>query len=336
MNSESIKKLTYTVNTFILIIVIGLMGVFHLCGAAFLVYFSIPTLVIYLIGYLLIAKERLYAYVWIVYTWITLYMGLCTVCLGYNFGFHLYSLSMIPIIYYTNYMAYKMNLRMVKTWIFSAAIITCYLFCTIFVSIRGPIYQASTTYAAIFWTINSVIVFCFLITYTRYMLNTIISSEEKLKTLSYTDRLTGLYNRHYMMDLLEKPDAFKDADSIAMIDIDDFKKINDIYGHNAGDYVLQKCAKLMTECCKDAVISRWGGEEFLILMKDRSDTKGLMEALRKNIVSTAFTFEFQKIPVSVTIGLAEKNGFPTVDKWVQKADENLYLGKNAGKNQVVG
>ncbi|MBR4759664.1 MAG: GGDEF domain-containing protein [Lachnospiraceae bacterium] len=335
MNLESVKKLTYIVNTFILIIVIGLMGFFYLCGAEFLVYFSIPTMVVYLIGYYLIAKDWLYAYVWIVYAWITLYMGLCTICLGYTFGFHLYTLSMIPIIYYTNYMAYKMNVKMIKTWIFSAAILICYLFCTIYVSVRGPVYDASNTYAAIFWTMNSVIVFCFLITYTRILINTIISSEEKLKALSYTDRLTGLYNRHYMMDQLEQPNAFSPTDTIAMIDLDDFKKINDIYGHNAGDYVLMKSAEIMKSTCKDAVISRWGGEEFLILMKGQADAKGLMETLRKSVQETAFTFEFQKIPVSVTIGLAEKNGFSTVDKWVQKADENLYLGKNNGKNQVV-
>ncbi len=336
MTPESIKKLTYIVNTFILLIVIGLMFFFHLCGAAFLVRFSIPTMAVYLIGYLLIAKGRLYAYVWIVYAWITLYMGLCTICLGYAFGFHLYTLSMIPIIYYTNYMAYKLNVKMVKTWIFSAAIIVCYLFCTIYVSARGPVYEASETYAAIFWTMNSVIVFCFLITYTRIMINTIISSEEKLKALSYTDKLTSLYNRHYMMEQLERLDAFSQADTIAMIDLDDFKKINDIYGHNAGDYVLTKTAELMKSTCKDAVISRWGGEEFLILMKDQPNALELMETLRKSVLENTFTFEFQKIPVSVTIGLAEKNDFSTVDKWIQKADENLYLGKNHGKNQVVG
>ncbi len=174
-----------------------------------------------------------------------------------------------------------------------------------------------------------------MITYTRIMLNSIISSEEKLKALSYTDKLTGLFNRHYMMEQLEHPDMFSPADTIAMIDLDDFKKINDIYGHNAGDYVLTKSADIMKSTCENAVISRWGGEEFLILMKDEPKARELMEALRKNIQGAAFSFDSQQIPVTVTIGLAEKNDFSTVDKWVQKADENLYLGKNSGKNQVV-
>ena len=336
MNTDSIKKMTLTVNTSILIMVLGLMWFFHVCGAVFLVWFSIPTIMVYLIGFWLIKENRLHVYVWMVYAWLMLYMSVGTVCLGYLYGFHLYSMSMIPIIYYTNYMAYKTGQKMIKTGMFSAAIIICYLGCTVYVAAKGPVYDGSEISAAVFWIINSAIVFGFLITYTRIMINSIIASEEKLKNLSFNDRLTGLYNRHYMVDLLEKMDSFDSTDVIAMADLDDFKKINDVYGHNAGDLVLVRAADIMKKTCTGCVISRWGGEEFLILIKGGGDPRMLMEKLRKSIESESFVFEKNRIPVSLTIGIAAKDGNKSADKWIQKADDNLYIGKKNGKNAVIG
>ena len=98
-----IRKFTYTINTVIMFLVIGLAGFFYLCKATVLIWFSIPTFLVYVIGYLVIAKDRLDIYVRLVYFWITLYMCVCTYCLGYKIGFHLYCLSMIPIIFYTEY-----------------------------------------------------------------------------------------------------------------------------------------------------------------------------------------------------------------------------------------
>ncbi len=335
MNSDSIKKLTYTVNTFILFLVLGLMLFFFLCKATFLVYFSIPTIFVYLLGFLLIYKDRLNIYLRLVYIWITLYMSICTICLGYNYGFHLYSLSMIPIIYYTNYMAYKMGSRKVRTALFTLMIIACYLTCTIYVSFKGPVYNENNIFAGVFWISNSVIVFCFLIYYTRTLIRNIIDSEEKLKEMSYTDRLTGLYNRHYMMEKLKDLSERNENDVVAMIDLDDFKKINDIHGHNAGDYVLKKTAELMKETCSESTISRWGGEEFLILFKENTDINEILEKLRLAVDSYNYIYDGEKIKVSVTIGFARRENITSIDKWIQEADDKLYIGKKSGKNIVV-
>ena len=334
MDASLIKKLTITINTVILFLVLGLMLFFYMCKATFLVYFSIPTLLVYIIGYVLIHFNRLDIYLRMVYVWLNLYMTICTLCLGYNFGFHLYCLSMIPIIYYSNYMAYKMNARRVKTWIFSLLILSCYLFCTVYVSYNGPIYEESNKYAGIFWITNSVIVFGFLIFYTKTLISNIIKSEENLTRMGYIDQLTGLYNRHYMTDRLEKLWESKEKDSLAMIDIDDFKGINDVYGHNAGDYVLKKIASIMNETCPECIISRWGGEEFLILRKEKTYSDEIFETLRKAVEATEFSFDDQPIDVTVTIGVSVEDG-SYIDKWIQNADDKLYAGKKSGKNKVV-
>ncbi|MBO6165742.1 MAG: GGDEF domain-containing protein [Eubacterium sp.] len=342
MNIAGIKKLTYTVNTAILLMVIGLMGFFVFCRATFLVYFSIPTLLVYIIGYVLISRELLYPYVVMVYCWITIYMGICTVCLGYDYGFHLYGMSMIPITFYSDYLGYKINSRKVNPFLFSGFIVLCYLVCTMSPFIWGPIYQADKNIARAFWILNSLLVFGFLIFYTWIMIKTIIGSEETLKNIALIDNLTGLHNRHYIMKYLEEAEDLKKDAYVSMIDIDSFKKINDVYGHNAGDYVLKTLAGIMEENCKDFSVSRWGGEEFLILMTSESGKalsdefiKERMESLRKTVESSKFVYEDKEIKVTVTIGVAERGQWQTVERWVDAADDKLYQGKNSGKNKVV-
>ncbi|MCR5283875.1 MAG: GGDEF domain-containing protein [Lachnospiraceae bacterium] len=334
-DNNGIRKITYTINTVILFIVFALLAFFYFSHMPFLVWFSLPTALVYLIGYLLIYKNKLYAYVCMVYSWLTLYMFVTTICLGYNYGFHLYSLSMIPIIYYTKYMGYRLNMRSTRVGMFAALIILAYLGCTFYVAIKGPVYESTEAASAFFWISNSLIVFSFLIYYTRMLLQNIISSEEKLRQMSYVDKLTGLYNRHYMMDQLERITDGSRTHTVAMIDIDDFKKINDVYGHNAGDYVLKKLSDVMSASCPGAVISRWGGEEFLLLIGNQEDVPSLMEQLRGSVEAEDFSFEGSRIRVTITIGLSEKEGSPDIDKWIQEADNKLYIGKKNGKNVVI-
>ena len=332
-----IRKFTYMINSAILLLVIALAGFFFLCKANILIWFSIPTLLVYIIGYILISKDRLDIYVRLVYFWITLYMCLCTFCLGYKIGFHLYCLSMIPIIFYTEYMADKLGKPRVNAFVASGIIGICYLISTGYTAFAGPIYVVDNSIAGAFWTFNSVIVLAFLVIYSRLMLSLIGDYESKLKKAAHTDRLTGLYNRHYMITELE--DSVKDGKMLfaAMVDIDDFKMINDNYGHNAGDYVLVNVARIMREVCKDCRISRWGGEEFLILSsgKDRARVISLIEALREKVSSEDFVFGDDHIKVTITAGIAEFTGDTSVDKWVKAADDNLYSGKKSGKNKVV-
>ena len=335
MNISGIKKLTYTVNTAILIMVFCLMGFFYLCKATFLVYYSIPTALVYVLGYILIFNNKLRAYIRMVYVWLTIYMCITTVCLGINFGFFLYTLSMIIIIYYSDYMAYKLDQKRINTVIVSIIIFLLFLITTIYVIYSGPIYKISDNIAIGFWIVNSIIVFGFLISYSKLTINSIISSDRQMQQIAMMDKLTGLYNRHYMLDKMESlfEKNTDDSNYLAMIDIDDFKKINDTFGHNAGDYVLKHLAEIMEAKLKaPSIISRWGGEEFLIYTDKSVDT---FEELRTIISKESFVFDGNTINVTVTIGLAERIHDENIDKWIQRADERLYLGKNSGKNKVV-
>jgi diguanylate cyclase (GGDEF) domain len=342
MYLNGVKKLTYLVNTAILIMVFGLMMFFIFCKATFLIYFSIPTALVYVVGYMLIAKNKMYEYVVMVYSWITLYMGICTVCLGYDYGFHLYSMSMIPIIFYSYYLGYQIGSRKVNPYIFSAVIVVCYLVCTMYPFMKEPIYEADKNVARVFWITNSVVVFGFLIFYTGILIRTIVSSEERLKNMALIDNLTGLHNRHYMMTQLERAEELGKKAYVAMIDIDGFKGINDIYGHNAGDMILKSLADIMNENCPECEIARWGGEEFLILVTETEGNKPtddymrkLMDKLRMAVEAAKFTYEEKQIKFTVTVGVAQREDGLTIERWVDAADDKLYYGKNNGKNMVV-
>lgn len=334
MNLLSTKKMTYAVNTVILFLVFGLMGFFRLLDASFLVWFSIPTAGIYLFGYYLIAKEKLHVYVWMVYVWLTLYMGITTLFLGYGYGFHLYCFSMIPITFVTEYMAYKLGRKSLRALHVSLCVGLFYLICTGYVAYAGPIYEKEQELAALFWISNAVIVFGFLIFYTNYLIKMIISSEEKLREMAQVDRLTKLYNRHYMTGRLDGPRVTGTDGFIAMADIDNFKKINDQYGHAAGDEVLMTISEIMKSTCKDCDVARWGGEEFLVY-SEKGEGVELMESVRKKIESNPVIWEKEQIPVTITIGVSKRAEGQNVDAWIQDADKKLYYGKNNGKNVVI-
>ena len=337
LDLKNIKKLTLTINSIILVLVFGLAGFFHMCGARYLVLFSIPTALVYIFGYYFITHDRLDIYVRSVYIWLTLYMSVTTIGLGYKLGFHLYCLSMIPIIFYTEYMAGQLGKKKINAVVVSVLIVLSYLFSTGYAAFSGPVYKVDNSIAGVFWLFNSAIVLYFLIVYSGIMLKMVGDSEKKLISIAHTDRLTGLFNRHFMMSELEDAIRSDGGKFVAMADIDFFKRINDQFGHNAGDYVLRTISTIMKEQCPDGKVSRWGGEEFLLLSSGSAEEEGvkLMEKIRTTIESYEFTFEGKKIPVTITAGVSDYVKGTSVDEWINEADENLYFGKRNGRNRVV-
>ena len=156
---------------------------------------------------------------------------------------------------------------------------------------------------------------------------------------AHTDTLTGLYNRRYAEMIFTKLKERNDKISrcVAIIDIDDFKVINDKYGHAAGDIVLRETARVMKNSLrKTDIVFRWGGEEFLVLFDNVSIQIAhlILNKLRLNIKENTIMYEELQLNVTATIGVANFD-LENQNASINRCDENLYKGKASGKNKVV-
>lgn len=159
--------------------------------------------------------------------------------------------------------------------------------------------------------------------------------QELYHDLSIRDPLTGALNRQGMYSLME--DISKDKHQsigVAMFDIDFFKKINDTYGHTAGDIILHDFVAMMGERL-DASICRWGGEEFIAIFFDGAVTEQNLEDFRKEIESHAFNGA-DEIRMTVSIGVYELSGGTTndIDEYIKNADIAMYKSKRYGRNKI--
>jgi two-component system cell cycle response regulator len=157
------------------------------------------------------------------------------------------------------------------------------------------------------------------------------------------DGLTRIYNKKYFLDTLKKEFAWcmrhRVPLSLILLDIDFFKRINDTYGHQAGDYVLSRMANRISEVVRtEDVFARYGGEEFVLLLRETPEDKAfiLAERLRRLIESTEFTYNGQQIKVTFSAGIATLHDgeYADYEGFIEGADRYLYRAKEAGRNRV--
>ena len=165
---------------------------------------------------------------------------------------------------------------------------------------------------------------------------------DRVKELSVRDSLTGLYNRRVLEEILNVEESKRSPapSAILIIDIDDFKAINDTFGHPAGDHVLSVMGKLMQDNCrKENIVARYGGEEFAVLLTNNGLTEAAAlqtaERLRRMLGAQDFIFSGRKVRLTVSIGVAYSSGKPAVPQtMLAQADQALYQAKRNGKDRV--
>lgn len=167
-------------------------------------------------------------------------------------------------------------------------------------------------------------------------------ANEQLRELSQLDHLTKLHNRRYFEqiaeDILHLEQRLGKTTSLIMFDIDDFKKINDTFGHKAGDIVLQDLGRLLLRVGRKSDISaRIGGEEFVVLLPDTDIHGAKIHAyeLKKAIEDMSVEYEGNTIKITASMGLTQFRENDTLSKVLVRADENQYISKKLGKNQVT-
>ncbi len=165
-----------------------------------------------------------------------------------------------------------------------------------------------------------------------------VNYEKKLEELSQKDHLTGVFNRRAIEDILtseiERAHRYGRPLSVVFMDLDNFKQVNDKYGHDVGDLVLKNIAEVVQKELRNTdVFGRWGGEEFLIVMPE-TGVKGavkLAERIRRAVENSSFG---QPERITASFGVAQLEDEDTLEALVKRADEALYRAKREGKNRV--
>ncbi len=182
---------------------------------------------------------------------------------------------------------------------------------------------------------------------TIWMLTNITEREmlaEKLTLLARTDELTKLPNRRAFLERLkseaDRRGRYGGTLAVALIDLDFFKKVNDSWGHDVGDAMLQHVAELWTGCLRSSdVLARYGGEEFTVLMTetDADAADGVLQRMRSQLEATPLVHHGQPIPQTASFGVVTVQGTSTGDPgdWLRRADLALYEAKEKGRNRVV-
>ncbi|MGE4263059.1 MAG: diguanylate cyclase [Desulfovibrio sp.] len=179
--------------------------------------------------------------------------------------------------------------------------------------------------------------------YTRVTQNIeMIEQIEQIRELANKDHLTRLYNRRYFFtagaQLLALLARRRQPATVAMLDIDHFKKVNDALGHEAGDAVLRQMAQVLTSRFRESdIVARLGGEEFCVLAPDLDAEQAwqVFEALRVAFEATPAVFDGTPLRYTVSIGLCSAQGC-SLEEMLRQADQMLYRSKSAGRNRVTG
>ena len=154
--------------------------------------------------------------------------------------------------------------------------------------------------------------------------------------------MTGLANRRHMYEhmqgAIQQVKRVQQPLSLLLIDIDNFKLVNDSFGHQFGDDVLVRVAHTLRHTLRNHdSIARWGGEEFLVLLADTDNeaAKTVAEKLRSTIEEMSVQFNGAQIPLTISIGMHTADPEESLDVMLNRADENLYTAKNSGRNRIV-
>lgn len=349
---EGFKKAAVFMNCSMLLIHILFLIVFHLLKATIMVYANIGSIIWYIGCFWLLKKNKNELFVYLLLTEIWIHLSLATFTCGWNCGFALYNLGMMSIVFYTNYIFLVAGERknVYMPIVVTSISVTVFLLLKMYSDIHPtPLYLIKPIYVHAFYYLNTVFVFLFTALFLLLYAKNVAQRESTLHEIADYDELTELFNRHRMRDVLSTVyDHAEQGETnfcTTIIDIDDFKIVNDTYGHEAGDYILKEVSAIMQRICKgmpNAYVGRWGGEEFLIVQEyEREKEQGLVTCINtvKNIHDTIREFDFvyqdHHIQITVTAGIAAHPEGKSIAATIRIADERLYKGKLNGKDCVA-
>jgi diguanylate cyclase (GGDEF)-like protein len=256
--------------------------------------------------------------------------------LGWNSGFHYYIITLMML------SAFHPHWPARGKAAYSLLVCVAYLALNQWSLVRVPTIEIDSFTLDIVRWFNTVFTFGFVGYLAHYYAKAAREAECKLEQLASTDTLTGLYTRRQMLTVFKQEQSKLQRNqrplSIIMIDIDNFKKLNDQFGHECGDDAL----KAIADCFRKTLrtqdhVARWGGEEFLILLPETNQAGALVlaEKVRELASHVPIITCGQTIHITITSAVGELHSGEDFNRCLARIDQGLLEGKRAGKNRVV-
>ena len=331
---RTIDKTCLTANTLYLILHIFYLVLFLISGLTVLSIMTGVIIAFYVFSYWLIKIKKYYLYALICGNVFFVFIAVTSLMAGFNTGFHFYLVGLCIVSFFTSYFSKSKDIKGSIVWVgLSLAI---YLTLYLVSQFNQPYYAIEKWLEITLFTTNAVVLFLFIASYMVVFLKYALSLEKKIMNESRTDELTQINNRYGLYDYFDLTED-KSNKVLALFDIDNFKAVNDRYGHAGGDYVLKRIAEIASEELNDSFVCRYGGEEFVVVMEEGKEIPVLdrLEALRKRIESETFCFEGETFQITVTIGATKNCDEISLKNWVEQTDDKMYSGKKSGKNKTV-
>ena len=331
---KTIRKTCYTANIVYLVLHVFYLVLFIINKLNIVTFITAGIILTDLLFFLLLKKKKYYIYALCCGNQFFIYVSVLTIMLGFNTGFHFYLIGLCVVSFFTSYFSKVRSFKGSLVWVgLSLAIYLTLYFVTKF---NAPHYAIEKWLEITLFTVHAIAVFGFIAIYLMVFIKYALSLENKIINESRTDELTEISNRYGLYDYFELEEN-KSTKVLALFDIDNFKKINDVHGHATGDSILKQVAKITTNTLNDSFVCRYGGEEFVIVLDENEPKPFLerLEELRKIIEKEIFEFEGTSLNITITIGASKYQKDISLEKWIELADEKMYRGKKTGKNKTV-
>ncbi len=317
------------------IVDIAFFGIFLALNSPILAWVNVISVIMYAVAYYAYGKRMNGLATTLVWTEVIVHAALGTVLIGWDSGFHYYLLMFIP--------ALAVTTRGAMAIISLLILFTCYAGLYLLSYWQAPLEPISANALLGVFFFNLGVVFAMFSYLGFFYVKSISSANRKLNRLASVDELTQLYNRRQAKALAETELSRADRNNlplcVMLLDLDHFKLINDVYGHDKGDQVLQYLAKIMhRELRQHDIIGRWGGEEFMILLPetDLAHAEHIGERLRGAIAGHAWGTDLgHDLQVTASIGMSQHKPNETFNRLLKRADTALYMSKSEGRNRVT-
>lgn len=307
---------------------------FHLLGSPILAWVNVASVAMYVVAYWALGKRRNGLAIALIWAEVVIHAALGIVLIGWESGFHYYLLMFIPALFVS------MGLR--DAVVALAGLWCYYVVLYLLMWFIEPVQPIAPGALLGVYLFNLSVVFAMFSYLSFFYLSMVTSANRKLRLMATTDSLTGLFNRRHMTYLAEKEVARfqRNGHPVAflVLDIDHFKAINDQYGHETGDRVLEDIAGIIKDQLRiQDLIARWGGEEFLAVLPDTGLQSAQASAERVRQALLAYDWlapNGERIDITISAGVSEFRGDDNLNSAINRADRALYRSKELGRNRV--